>query len=45
MYSGRSILEAEMRRFKAQIAGKSCSTAKICNDEAVHLSPKVHVHD
>ncbi len=34
-----------MRRFKAQIAGNSCSIAKICNDEAVYLSPKMHVHE
>ena len=25
--------------------GNSCSIAKICNDEAVHSSPKMHVHD
>ena len=38
-----------MCRFKGrnavQIAGNSCSIAKICNDEAVHSSPKMHVHD
>jgi len=42
-----------MCRFKAQIkaqitgqiAGNSCSIAKICNDEAVHFSPKMHVHE
>jgi len=38
-----------MRRFKGriagQIAGNSCSIAKICNDEAVHFSPKMHVHE
>ncbi len=34
-----------MRRFKAQIAGNSCSIAKICNDEAVHFSPETHVHE
>jgi len=45
----RCRLEAEMRRFKAriagQIAGNSCSIAKICNDEAVHFSPKMHAHE
>ncbi len=34
-----------MGSFKAQIAGNSYSIAKICNDEAVHFSPKVHVHE
>jgi hypothetical protein len=38
-----------MRSFKGwiagQIAGNSCSIAKICNDEAVYLSPKMHVHE
>jgi hypothetical protein len=38
-----------MRRFKVRIAGQiadnSCSIAKICNDEAVYLSPKMHVHE
>ncbi len=34
-----------MYRFKAQIAGNSCSIAKICNDEAVYFSPKTHVHE
>jgi len=34
-----------MRRFKAQIADNSYSIAKICNDEAVYLRPKVHVHE
>jgi len=31
--------------FKAQIAGNSCSIAKICNNEAVDFSPKMHVHE
>jgi len=48
IFSGRSILEGEMCRFKGgnagQIADNSCSIAKICNDEAVHFSPKMHVH-
>ena len=34
-----------MRRFKAQIAGNICSIARICNDEAVQFSPKMHVHE
>jgi hypothetical protein len=34
-----------MCRFKAQIAGNRCSIAKICNDEAVQFSPKMHVHE
>ncbi len=34
-----------MCRFKAQIAGSSSSTAEICDDEAVHFSPKMHVHE
>ena len=34
-----------MCSFKAQIAGNSCSIAKICNDEALHFSPKMLVHD
>ena len=38
-----------MCRFQAQIAGQdagnSGSIAKICNDEAVHFSPKMHVHE
>ena len=38
-----------MRRFKGriagQIAGNRCSIANICNDEAVHFSPKTHVHE
>jgi hypothetical protein len=34
-----------MCRFKGQITGNSCSIAKICNDEAVHLSPKMYVHE
>ena len=38
-----------MRRLKGrnagQIAGNSCSIAKICNDEAMHFSPKMHVHE
>jgi len=37
-----------MCRFKGrnagQIASNSCSIAKICNDEAVHFSPKMRVH-
>jgi len=28
-----------------QIAGNSCSIAKICNNEAVDFSPKMHVHE
>jgi hypothetical protein len=28
-----------------QIAGNSCAIAKICNDEAVQFSPKMHVHE
>jgi hypothetical protein len=32
-------------RIAGQIAGNSCSIAKICNDEAVHFSPKMHVHE
>ncbi len=34
-----------MRGFKAQIVGNRYSIAKICNDEAVSLRPKVHVHE
>jgi hypothetical protein len=34
-----------MCRFKAQIAGNSCSIAKICNDEAVHFGPEMQVHE
>jgi len=38
-----------MCRFKGQIAGQiagsSCSIAKICNDEAVQFSPNMHVHE
>ncbi len=38
-----------MCRFKARIAGQivgnSCSIAKICNAEAVHFSPEMHVHE
>jgi hypothetical protein len=38
-----------MCRFKGQIAGQitgnSGSIAKICTDEAVHFSPKMHVHE
>jgi hypothetical protein len=38
-----------MFRFKGrnggQIAGNSYSIAKICNDEAVHFSPKMLVHE
>jgi hypothetical protein len=34
-----------MHSFKAQIAGNSRSIAKICNDEAVHFSPKMHIHE
>ena len=49
IHSGRSRLEGEMCRFKGrtagQIAGNSCSIAKICNDEAAHFSPKMHVHE
>jgi len=45
MYSGRSRLEGELHRFKAQIAGNSYSIAKICNDEAVQFSSKMHVHE
>jgi len=45
IYSGRSRLEGEVCSFKAQIAGNSCSIAKICNDKAAHFSPKMHVHE
>ncbi len=34
-----------MCRFKARIAGNGCSIAKICNDEAAHFSPEMHVHE
>jgi hypothetical protein len=34
-----------MCKFKAQIAGGSGSIAKICKAEAVHFSPKMHVHE
>ena len=34
-----------MCKFKAQIAGDCCSIAKIRNDEAVQLRPKMHVHE
>ena len=38
-----------MRRFNGrnagQIASNYCSIAKICNDDAVHFSPKMHVHE
>jgi hypothetical protein len=34
-----------MCSFKAQIAGNSYAFAKICNDGAVHLKPKMHVHE
>jgi hypothetical protein len=38
-----------MHRFKGriagQIAGNSCSIAKICNDEAVHFGPKMQVYE
>jgi hypothetical protein len=38
-----------MHRFEGwiagQIAGNSRSIAKICNDETVHFSPKMHVHE
>ena len=34
-----------MCSFKAQMAGNSCSIAKICNDEAAYFSPKMHVHE
>jgi hypothetical protein len=30
---------------KAQIEGIACPIAKICNEEAVHFSPKMHVHE
>ncbi len=45
IYSGRSRLQGEMCSFKAQVAGNSCSIAKICNDEAEPSSPKMHVHE
>jgi hypothetical protein len=32
-----------MCSFKARIAGNKYSIAKVCNDEAVHVSPKMHV--
>jgi hypothetical protein len=34
-----------MCSFKAQVAGNNCSTANICNVEAVHFSPAMHVHE
>ncbi len=34
-----------MCRFKAEIAWNSRSIPKICNDEAVHFSYKMRVHD
>ncbi len=34
-----------MCSFKPQIAANSRSIAKICNDEAVHFSPKMHFHE
>ncbi len=38
-----------MRRLKGrnagQIAGNSCSIAKICNDEAVYFNPRMLVHE
>ncbi len=34
-----------MCSFKTQIAGNRHSIAKICNDEAVHFSPKMLVHE
>jgi hypothetical protein len=38
-----------MRRFNGrnagQIASNYCSIAKICNDEAVYLRPKIHVYE
>ncbi len=33
-----------MCSFKAQIKVNGCSIASICSDEAVHFSPKMHVH-
>jgi hypothetical protein len=44
-FSGRSRLEGEIRRFKAQIAGNGYSIAKIRNDEAVQFNPKLLVHE
>ncbi len=32
-------------RIAGQIAGNRRSVAKICNDESVNFSPKIHVHD
>ena len=32
-------------RIAGQIAGNGCSIAKICNDETVHFSPKMLVHE
>ena len=32
-------------RIEGQIAGNSCSIAKICNDVAAHFSPRMHVHE
>ena len=32
-------------RIEGQIAGNSCSIAKICNDEAARFSPKMQVHE
>ena len=34
-----------MCSFKAQIAGNRRSITNICNDEAVHFSPKMNVHE
>jgi hypothetical protein len=45
IYSGRGRLKGEVCRFKAQIADNSCSSAKICNQESAHFSPKMHVHE
>jgi hypothetical protein len=32
-------------RIEGEIAGNSCAIAKICNDEAVQFSRKMHVHE
>jgi hypothetical protein len=32
-------------RIAGQIAGNSYSIAKSCNDEAVHFSPKMRLHE
>jgi hypothetical protein len=34
-----------MCRFEAQITGDRYSFVKICNHEAVHFNPKMHVYE